>query len=94
MPLAPRRLSTEPLDDDVDSQPVEPGAKGRLATEARELLPHPHKNILRQLIGLTARRHPPDDGVHARQMRVVEPLEGPDVATCGKRHIVCREDGL
>ena len=39
MALSSRGLGAEPLDDDVDGEPVEPRAEGRIATKAAEFLP-------------------------------------------------------
>ena len=69
IPLPPQRLGPESLDDDVDRQPVEPGAEGRLAAKAAELLPDADEDILRELVGVASAGHPPDETVDLRQVR-------------------------
>ena len=83
-PLPARRVGPEALDDDVDREAVQPGGERRVAAEAAELLPDADEDVLRQLVGVAAARHPPDEAVHARQVRAVEPLERADVSRRGQ----------
>ena len=57
---------------------------------ARELLPHPDEDVLRDLVGIAPAGHPPDQAVHARQVRVIDPLERGHVPLRGERHVVSR----
>ena len=90
IPLPPERLGSESLDHDIDRQPVEPGAEGRLAAKASELLPDADEDILRELVGVASAGHAPDETVDLRQVGAIEALEGADVPARGKRHVIRR----
>ena len=85
---AAERLRAEAFDDDVHGEPMKPGGKGRVAAEGAELLPDADEDILGQLIGVAAARHPAHETVHPRQVRVIDPLECRHVSRRGQRHVV------
>jgi hypothetical protein len=86
-PRAPDLVSAEPLDDDVHREPVQPGRERRIPAKRAELLPEAHEDVLGQLVGVAAGRHPAHQSMHPRQVRAVELLEGADVSRRGPRHV-------
>jgi hypothetical protein len=67
---------------------MEPGAERGVSAEARELLPHAHEHVLRELVDVAPAGHPPDQAVDARQVEAVELLECADVTRRGVSHVV------
>ena len=53
-----------------------------------ELLPDADEDVLRELVGVAAAGHPAHEAVHARQVRVIHPLERRHVSRRGQRHVV------
>ena len=89
-PLRRAAVGPEALDHHVDREPVQPGPERRVAAEGPELLPDAHEDVLRQLVGVAAAGHAADEAVHARQVQLVQLLEGADVARRGLLHTVRR----
>lgn len=76
------------VEDDVDAQAEQPGAKGALAAKRSESLPTTDKHILRQLLREDpVAGHAGAQGEHAVHMRTIQPLKGAAVPGRGKRHI-------
>ena len=72
------------LQHQVDRQPVQPGAEGRLAAKAPELLPRPDEHVLGQLLGVGIRDHAAHQGMHPVHVHPVQPLEGAAVPALGE----------
>src|SRR5947209_6800720 len=72
---------------------MKPCAERRFAAKLVQLLPGPHEDVLRDLVGLGRAEHPPSQAVDARDMRPVEALEGRRIPARGQSHI-CLEHGL
>src|SRR5262249_17815369 len=58
-----------------------------LAAELAELLPGPHENVLRDLVGFVAADHPPRQAVNPPDVRAVEPLEGGRIPPGRQGHV-------
>ena len=86
-PLPPHRVAAEALDDDVDGEAVQPGRERGVAAKRSELLPDAHEDVLREFVGVAAAGHPPDEAVHARQVRAIDLFERPHVPRRGAGHV-------
>src|SRR5450759_744768 len=86
-PRPPHLVRPEPLDDDVHGEAVQPRGERGVAPKRPKLLPEADEDVLRELVGVATRRHPPDEAVDARQMRPVEFLESANVTCRGARHV-------
>ena len=81
---APAALAAESPHDLVDGDPVQPRGKGALAAVAAELMPHPHKDILGQLLGeALIAGQPKAERVHPPDVRVVERPKGDRIPGLG-----------
>jgi hypothetical protein len=86
-PLALNRKRSPPLDDDVDGKAVKPGRKRRVPAKLAQLLPGPHEDVLRDLVGLLRAEHPAREAVNPRHVRPVETFEGSLVPAGRQGHI-------
>lgn len=87
----PLAAHAEPLaagQDDVDGDPVKPGAEGRLAPEGVQLLPCPDEHVLRHLIGQVRPEHATDQAVYTGDVSAVQALECREVTSAGKACVV------
>ena len=85
--LAPDAQGLAPAEDDVDRQPVEPGAERRLSPKRPQLLPGADEDVLDHVVRVLVAQHAADEARDPRQVAAVEPLEGVRVPAGGQRRV-------
>src|SRR5262245_21599416 len=59
---------------------MQPGAKGRLASEQADFLPGPYKDILRDLVRMVVAQHATYERMGTRHVPPIQPFESPCIA--------------